>query len=70
MRIKRRCKKAAIILIAYAIFMYFSLRTKPAVRITDEKGYQSIKASFMVVRKACAKHTNSGNAYEMGSNSQ
>ena len=70
MKIKGRYKVAAIMLIAYAIFMYFSLRTKPPARVTNEKGYQSIKASFMVARKLCAEHTNHSDAEEVGDNSK
>ena len=70
MKIKGRYKVAAIMLIAYAILMYFSLRTKPQARITNERGYQSIKASFMVARKLCAEDTNHSEAKEVGDNSE
>ena len=55
-------------LIAYAIFMYFSLRIKSPARVTNEKGYQSIKASFMAARKLCAEDTNHIEAKEVGNN--
>ncbi len=68
MEIKGRYKVAAIMLIAYAIFMCFSLRAKPPARVTNERGYQSIKTSFMVARKLCARHTNHSDAKEVGDN--
>ena len=70
MKTKGRYKLAAVMLIAYAILMYFSLRTKPPARITNERGYQSIKACFMVARKLCAEHKNHSDAEEMGGNSK
>ena len=68
MKIKGRYKVAAVMLIAYAVFMYFSLRPKPPERVTNERGYQSIKASFMVARELCAEHTNHSDAQELGDN--
>ena len=70
MKTKGRYKVAAVMLTAYAISMYFSLRTKSPTRVTNERGYQSIKASFMVARKLCAEHTNHSDAKEVGDNSK
>ena len=70
MKTKGRYKVAAVMLIVYAIFMYFSLRTKPPARVTNERGYQSIKASFMAARNLCAEHTNHSDAEEVGGNSK
>ncbi len=70
MEIKGRYKLAAVMLVAYAIFMYFSLRARSPEKVTNERGYQSIKASFIVARKLCAEHTNHSDAEEMGDNSK
>ncbi len=70
MKTKGRYKVAAVMLVAYAIFMYFSLRARSPGKVTNERGYQSIKASFMVARELCAEDTNHSEAKEVGDNSK